>query len=632
MNQIDIKSQIQSALPIETYIGRYVSLKKQGKYFKGLCPFHQEKTPSFTVTPEKGMYHCFGCGRGGDVFTFVMEMEGLSFNEALDLLSAFTGIKKTLSSKKNTKYDAMLEINGRCMQLFSDFLYSDEGKTILNYTHGRKLGDEIIKEFHLGASPDSWQFVTNKYSDKLDILQETGLIKKGKSGYYDFFRNRLIFPIQDTAGHVIGFGGRALPGSDNEAKYLNSPESAVFHKGSTLYGLFNSLSAIRSEKEVYVVEGYLDVIGLFQQGIKNVVAPLGTAFTEEHPRILQRHSDKIILVMDGDSAGKKAAFRACNILLNSSSLKTSVILLPEGKDAFDLSVHESRGIIHKVLEQQISSSRFLLLEILFPGWSSKRIQSNEFLEYTTEIKKLYEMNPAQSIQPDMEEKRNALDRLFSFVADLQMPLERDIFLNEGAVALGLDPATVKTEMNKKNDEKSRIKTTGNNSAGIGIAAKIDDPLLKKLIRCERELLAELLSTCTLMGRFLDEIAGIVFYDEHSEILWRYLEGSYTTGNLWSPDDFARFDIPRETMAAFAGEIIRQTEKLQDDRNVNLIVRQLLDRHEEIRLKKEMKTLENQLLVADSVEQEVLMSSYNKLLKELKELEINNRMTRDSEKN
>ncbi|MDH5654324.1 MAG: DNA primase [Spirochaetia bacterium] len=618
MNQTDFKSQIQNALPIENYIGRFVALKKQGKYLKGLCPFHSEKTPSFTVTPEKGIYHCFGCGKGGDVITFVMEMDSLTFPEALEVLSAYTGIKKPKSSGKDQKQSLLFDINARASQVFSNFLNEPAASSIYQYIKNRNITDEALKAYYIGGSPDSWNFLTHKMKDSLPMLSELGLVKKGKNDYYDFFRNRLIFPIHDITGHVAGFGGRALPGNDKEAKYINSSESSVFHKGSTLYGLFQSLSSVKQEKEIYIVEGYMDVIGLFQQGIKNTAAPLGTAFTEEHLKILQRYTDKIILVMDGDQAGKKAALRACQILMKSPSIKTSVILLPEGRDAFDLASFENKETVRSVLENRIPSSRFLIYETLFPGWTENKIKTDNFKEFTAEIKKIYDINPSQSIQPDLEEKRNALERLFQFVSGIQTPLEQEIFLNEGAISLGLDPASVRSEMKKKNDMKPASGSTGKNT--VNFHEQQDDPAVKKLIRIEREILTELIFSSHLMNLALEAMDQIFFFDEYSEILWRYLEGRYTTGNLWNSDDFVKFEIPRELISVFSGELISQTEKNIQERDESIILRQLINKHEEIRIKKEIKELEIRLPVADSVEQEVLLSSYNSLLKDLKERE------------
>ena len=333
--------EIRSASDIVDVISSYVTLKKRGKNYLGLCPFHQEKTPSFTVSAEKQMYHCFGCGVGGNVFTFVMEHEKVSFIEAVRTLAERAGI--TLPSPDAEGGPQATENEGlysACrvagLYFYDNLVDTVEGKLALEYFHHRGFTDETIRKFGLGYSMNAWDGLV-KYGEreKLDLamLEKAGLVMKREDGssYYDRFRGRAMFPIFSPSGRTIGFGARKLREDDPLGKYLNSPETPIYIKSRSLYGLFQSKEEIRSKEYAILVEGYADLISVYQAGIENIVASSGTALTEEQIQLVGRYARSITLVYDADSAGSKATIRGVDLIIEGG-LDVKVSTLPEGED------------------------------------------------------------------------------------------------------------------------------------------------------------------------------------------------------------------------------------------------------------------------------------------------------------
>lgn len=318
----ELIKEVSERNDIVEIVSEYVSLKKSGKNYKGLCPFHNEKTPSFIVSEDKQLFHCFGCGQAGDVIKFVMEKENLDFIDALELLAERCNIdlseytNNNYNKEKANRKNKLYKINREAAIYFFRNLNKNHNKGI-EYLQNRGLSTEIIKKFGLGYSINEWErlnryLLSKGYSQEL--IYETGLVveRKDKKGYYDRFRNRVIFPIISTTKKVIGFGGRVL--DDSVPKYLNSPESPIFNKGSVLYGLNLARNQLGEEKRLIVVEGYTDVISLYQFGIKNVVATLGTALTKNHANLFKRYCEEVIIAYDSDSAGEAATIRGMDIL------------------------------------------------------------------------------------------------------------------------------------------------------------------------------------------------------------------------------------------------------------------------------------------------------------------------------
>jgi len=333
----DIVEEVREKNDIVDVISGYVKLQRKGSSYFGLCPFHNEKSPSFSVSPDKQMYYCFGCQAGGNVFTFVMEYENYSFPEALKMLSDRAGVKlpeQEYSKEARKQQDLktqILELNKQAAKYYYYQLRTENGRQAMDYLTGRELSDETIKKFGLGFA--------NKYSDDLykylkkqgvsdELLKESGLVNVDeKHGMYDKFWNRVIFPIMDVNGRVIGFGGRVM--GDGKPKYLNSPETKVFDKSRNLYGL--NIARTSRKKCLLVCEGYMDVISLHQAGFNNAVASLGTALTTQHASLLKRYTEEVILTYDSDEAGVKAALRAIPIL-KAAGLSARVLQMQPYKD------------------------------------------------------------------------------------------------------------------------------------------------------------------------------------------------------------------------------------------------------------------------------------------------------------
>ena len=321
----EVVDQIRDGAPIEDVVGEFVPVKKAGTNYKGLCPFHDEKTPSFNVNPRMGIYKCFGCGAGGNAFQFLMQHEGLSFPEALSRLAKRQGIDLTRyeesSGRSPQKPDArqkILAINRMAADFFGVALESNPGERGRRYLADRGVTKEALERFRIGFAPPRWDALIKGAGGRgvsPDELADAGLAvrREDGSGFYDRFRDRIMFPIRNHEGEIVGFGGRSLPDSDSRhatAKYVNSPDTALFKKGRILYGFYEGREAIREKKRVLVTEGYFDVISLWRHGFREAVAPLGTALTSEHIRSLRAHAEELVFVFDPDAAGLAASERA----------------------------------------------------------------------------------------------------------------------------------------------------------------------------------------------------------------------------------------------------------------------------------------------------------------------------------
>jgi DNA primase len=329
----EIIEKVRERADIVEVISSYIPLKPAGKNYRALCPFHKEKTPSFTVSPEKGLFHCFGCGVGGNVFTFLMRYEGISFYEAVKSLAERYGVPIEEVEGVQEKLEPYFEINRMANEIFRmKLLHPREGKVARDYLLKRGVAPKTWELYGLGYAPDQWDLLSGFFEQKgkdLLLVEEVGLIIRGTRGYYDRFRGRIIFPIEDIRGRILGFGGRIL--GEGEPKYLNSPDSPIFKKGECLYGLKQARDHIIQKREAVIVEGYFDVISLAQSGLRNVVAPLGTALTEVQLRILKPLVNKVLLLFDGDQAGRKAAMRAVELLVQEG-IEGDIIILPENED------------------------------------------------------------------------------------------------------------------------------------------------------------------------------------------------------------------------------------------------------------------------------------------------------------
>ena len=334
MTDLDL---IKSKIDVVEFVGQYLPLKKAGRNYKGLCPFHSEKTPSFMVSPDRQMYHCFGCSKGGNAFGFLMEYERLEFPEAVQMLARKTGVQLPKDSREDAQVASLstqlYKINELAAHFYQTALQSPDGAKSTQYLLKRGLKEETVQLFKIGYAADKWDgLLTHLRGEGISIslLEKAGLvIAKDGGGYYDRFRNRIVFPIFDSRARPLGFGARVM--DSTLPKYVNSPETPIYTKGKNLYGLHLSKEGIRESDYAVIVEGYLDCIVPYQEGLRNIVASQGTALTPEQARLLKRYTHNVVMVYDGDDAGELAALRSLEIFIEEG-MSVKVVSLPQGND------------------------------------------------------------------------------------------------------------------------------------------------------------------------------------------------------------------------------------------------------------------------------------------------------------
>lgn len=362
----EVINEIKYRNDIESVMAPYVNLKRRGKNLVGLCPFHNEKTPSFTVYPENGSFYCFGCGVGGDVFSFIKLIENLDYIEAVKLLAERSGVTipqdgydDSMQRLKNNVY----EINREAAKFYHGYLMSEGGKWARDYLLGRGLSLSTIKHFGLGAAPDSWDALIEHLKAKGysmgDMLQANVIGKSQRGSFYDRFRKRVMFPIINIRGKVIGFSGRAMPGEDKAGgKYVNTSDTPVYKKSENLFAM--NFAKNHCDERIILVEGNMDVISLHQAGFENTVAALGTSFTPEQAKLLSRYTKEIVLMLDSDAAGQKAVRRAGEIL-KDTGLDVRVVVIPDGKDPDDFIKKHGAARFKALLEGAVSELEYKLL-------------------------------------------------------------------------------------------------------------------------------------------------------------------------------------------------------------------------------------------------------------------------------
>lgn len=418
--------EVRAAADIVDVISEFVPLKKAGREYKANCPFHDERTPSFYVVPAKGFYKCFGCGKSGDVFSFVMERQGLDFVEAVKHVAGRAGVEVREVKRSTEEEDPdrpLFEINGFAQDWFrAQLLDESVGANARSYLEGRGIDAEVAERYGLGFAPDEWRGLRDaagKHGLAEDLMLEVGMLGSSERSRepYDRFRGRIMFPIESVSGRVIAFGGRVLVGDGKDApKYLNSPETPIYHKGRNLYGLSWARHWIRRAETALVVEGYMDVVSLAAHGFENVVAPLGTALTPEQAKLLSRYTTRVLLLFDSDAAGLKATFRAGDTLLEAG-LHPAVVTLPPGEDP-DTLVHAGGA---EALEQYLD-------------------QAVDVLDRKLQI--LDEKNYFSSI----ERTRTAVDRLLPTIRAASDPALRDIYVSKVADRTGVRRETLEAEL------------------------------------------------------------------------------------------------------------------------------------------------------------------------------------------
>lgn len=508
---------IRNRVDIVDLVSEYTRLKKSGRNFVGLCPFHNEKTPSFSVSPEKNLYYCFGCQRGGDIFSFVMEKEKLTFSEAVAYLAKKYNIELPEKSKSFSKFDHLYRMLTLAAKFYHEILKTKAAKA-QQYLKDRGITEDTVKEFVLGFSPSPTAlptFLTSKGYNPGDLVKIGIVAKSYSGGYYDRFANRLIFPIFDREGRVVGFGGRAL--DDEKPKYLNSPQSVIFDKGKLFYGFSKARAAIREKRQAILVEGYFDVISLHQAGIKNAVACLGTAFTEEHLNFLKNYGyiEELIIAYDQDPAGEKAALRAVEMLFQEESdLSVRILRQKEFKDPDEFI--QGRGVeaFLDAVNNAVTPAEFLL-ELELKDKNSFNINEQNAL-----LKKLL---------PYLTIEYRKSPALFA---------ER---IGHMASLLKLSEGTLLAEIQlniTKNEEKSLKKS----SFGENITNENKSYGITKV---ETELLGLLLEYPEYQRKFLKDFSSYEFQGKNQEIFLRLKENNLPTpeDSLYSYLSFLRLKCP-----------------------------------------------------------------------------------------
>lgn len=467
-------AEIQLASDIVQIISEYVNLKQSGKNFLGLCPFHSEKTPSFTVNPEKKLFKCFGCGEGGTVFNFIMKQESMNFVEAVKFIASKSHIdlplfdnakKPSLSVTEKTR---LFNVNNLAASFYHKILLdSDQGKESRAYLKKRQISDRSIKNFCLGYAPNSWDSfikVCNGRNISTNLLEKTGLAipKKEGKGYYDRFRNRLIFPIADVRKNLVGFGGRAL--DDSLPKYLNSPETILFNKSHVLYGIDIAKNAISKQRKAILMEGYTDVIMAHQHGIEWSVAVMGTAISRHHLRLLRQYCNQVILLLDSDIAGWKSSDRNLDIFIEEE-FEVKIAQLPKGYDPCDFLVTEGAD---KFLTYVHNAKDFFSfkIETATSKWDTSTIQG----------------------------KANAINDVLSTAMKMPDIIKRNVLIKWIAEQMSVDEATLRIQIKKITKHP--------------FGAEMKQAVPKRLdasFTAERELLYLMLSCNELIPRVLEEI-------------------------------------------------------------------------------------------------------------------------------
>jgi DNA primase len=428
--------RIMEATDIVEVIGEFVQLKKRGANFVGLSPFANERTPSFTVSPAKGIFKDFSSGKGGSAITFLMELEKFTYPEALKWLAKKYGIEveETVDTTENleeqNRRESLMIVSGFAAKFFHESLDTDEGKAIgLSYFKERGFSAETIKKFELGYSPDQWEAFTSeaiKQGYQQEFLVDSGLsVKRDNGSLYDRYRGRVMFPIHSFTGRVIAFGGRTLKSDKNVPKYVNSPESEIYHKSSVLYGLYFAKKAIREEDNCYLVEGYADVLSVHQAGIENVVASSGTSLTVEQIRLIGRFTKNITILYDGDAAGIKASLRGLDMILEEG-LNVKVVLFPDG--------HDPDSYVRK-----LGTSTF-----------KKYIDDNkkDFILFKTDIL-------LKEAGTDPIKRSEVIREIVESIAKIPDSIKASVFIKECSRILQIDERALLTELNKMRQAKAR---------------------------------------------------------------------------------------------------------------------------------------------------------------------------------
>ena len=502
------KDEIKRSADIVEVIGQFVQLKKAGKNFMGLCPFHGEKDPSFTVSQDRQMFHCFGCKKGGDLFDFWMAYHNFTFPEALkDLAERYNvtisgDFSASEEKKKSDLRESLFEMNDMAATFFQKVLNHEQaGKVAADYFRSRGISKEIIAEFRLGYSPDKWdgltRYLMSNNADPSHAVQAGLIIPKKNGGHYDRFRGRIMFPISNLRERIIGFGGRVL--DDGMPKYLNTPETPIFHKGEFPYGLDSSFRSIREKGRAIIVEGYMDLLALKEKGLDEVVATLGTAMTEDHIRKIKGYAREAVVVFDSDEAGKSAAMRTLPIFLNEG-LSAKAVVLPEGHDPDTYVKQNGLAAFEKLVEKADPIFDFYL---------------NRSLSLNTE---------------DVEGKVNAMKEILPVLAELRNMAQCSLYVRGLAERIGIREDVVLTEL------ASFRKSRSADELGRALREKISVSRPKSTV-CDSQLLNLMVHHPETISQLYDSECMDLLSDPGMKEIVRVILHEHRRTGGFSPDDF-----------------------------------------------------------------------------------------------
>lgn len=523
----EVINEIKYKNPIESVISQYVNLKHRGKNMVGLCPFHNEKTPSFTVYPQNGSFYCFGCGAGGDVFSFVRLMDKVDYIDAVRLLAERSGISIVsdgFSDSMQNLRSKIYEINQETALYYYKYLISPQGKWALDYYLSRGLKMSTIKHFGLGAAPDSWDSLLKHlrakgFSDN-DMLQANVIVKGKNGGYYDRFRNRTVFPIINIRGKVIGFSGRARPENEKQGgKYVNTADTPVYKKSENLFGM--NFAKNYCSEQIILVEGNMDVISVHQAGLQNTVAALGTAFTPQQAKLMSRYTKEVVLTMDADEAGQKAVKKAAEIL-KSTGLEIKVAVVPDGKDPDEYIKKNGADKFKKVIENAVPLIEY---DLLAAAGNIDATDDNGKIKYL-----------------------NAAAEIIANTTDI---VERDLYISRLCEKFSVSRTALETKVNELRRRNVRYEKKKEINNIIHPKYSFDDINPQRRLspygtNAEETVIAAVLQHPDLCGHALNEIEPEEFITALNRRIFERIKERYEEGNPTDVSSFGDILSPAES--------------------------------------------------------------------------------------
>ena len=599
--------EIKSKLSVEEVISGYLQLQRAGRNLKANCPFHNEKTPSFMVSPERQMWHCFGCDEGGDIFSFVMKIEGLEFRDALKLLAEKAGVELKSTGYKSGdagKKKRILEVVEVSRKFYEECLKIKTGKKAFEYLSERGLSKNIIEKFQLGYAPDSWdllsKFLQKKGYQENEIFSAGMTVKKDRGGHYDRFRGRIMFPINNVSEQTVGFSSRVMPGQDeSQAKYINTPETALYNKSQILYGLDKAKLAIRKNDLAILVEGNMDVIASFQAEVENVIAASGTALTAEQIRIIKRYTDNIAFSFDLDSAGIKAANRGIEIAL-AEGMSVQVITVPEGKDPADC-VKSNPDLWREAVKNPKQIMEFYF-ESIFAKYDLTKI----------------------------EDKKKIAAELLNIITKISNKIEQSHYLQMLAERLSIDEKVLVETLENAKRDKPRFENKFKKSK--------DDPKALNAANRENQLQEKLLGLVILNPQIFEEIyTGLdgLFLDQKLNTIYNLIKKLYLKNKKINTEDLEELkkelstekyseNGQNELLYLWNTAALRVEAELEVINNIFEEASVCVLNLKKIKLHKDLKKLETDIKNAEQANdlesQKLLMGEFDKCVKELGELE------------